>query len=282
MLSIIVPTDFSDNAYNALFYASRLFTNETCKIVLVHSYHKGSSKVLNRLDTSENEAVIKKIRATVYNQLEEVKHKIKRDSEGLDLEVELIYGSLPLHEIMNDLIFNREVNFVVMGTKGSTGWKEVFMGSQAVSVIKSIVPIPLFLIPENSNFKRFKNTVYATDFKKDTDKQNLKVIKRLINANRSRLHIAHIYNNSVILNTIEEPYMHFKKELQDIEYTTHWIASEKQMEEDLTQFCKEHDMNLLILMYHKYSFLQRILKTSRVEKISFHSDIPLLILPECV
>jgi nucleotide-binding universal stress UspA family protein len=282
MASIIVPTDFSDNAYNALFYASRIIPNEVCKISLVHSYGDQLSESLSRLDATVNDAIAKEIRAKVYDQLKMVKHKIILDCEGIAIVVEIFYGALPLNDIINDLIDNVEVDFVVMGTKGASGLKEVFMGSKAVSVIKNIHPIPLFLIPEKSAFKLPKNIVYATDLKNNYQKSQFAFLKKLIEEHQSNFHLAHVYHPSKAAPGVELNYTNLKNKLQDVSYTTHWIASDKDMEETLTPFCKSHDINLLVLRYHKYSFLKSILKTSFVEKASFHSDLPLLILPDSI
>ena len=282
MASIIVPTDFSDNAYNALFYASRLISSEVCKISLVHSYGDQLSEALSRLDNSVNDVIANEIRAKIYDQLEVVKHKIIRDCEGTALEVELFYGALALNDIINDLIDNMDVDFVVMGTKGASGLKEVFMGSQAVSVIKNIHPIPLFLIPEKSDFKLPKNSVYATDLKTDYQENELAFLKNIVKEQQSNFHLAHVYHPSKAAAGVELHYTNLKNRLQDVAYTTHWISSDKEMEETLTEFCKSHHINLLVLRYHKYSFLKSILKTSFVEKASFHLDLPLLILPDSI
>lgn len=282
MASIIVPTDFSENAYNALFYASRIIPNEVCKILLVHSYGDELSNALSRLDSRVNDAIANQIRAKTHEQLETLKHKIVRDCEGIALVIEFFYGALALNDIINDLIDNVDVDFIVMGTKGASGLKEVFMGSKAVSVIKNVAAIPLFLIPEKSEFKLPNNIVYATDLKNDDQEHQLTLLKKIIKQHQSNFHLAHVYHPSKAAPGVELHYTNLKNKLQDVSYSTHWISSDKEMEETLTEFCKSHDIDLLVLRYHKYSFLKSILKTSFVEKASFHSEIPLLILPDSI
>ncbi|WP_339685453.1 universal stress protein [uncultured Nonlabens sp.] len=282
MASIIVPTDFSDNAYNALFYASRLIPSEVSKILLVHSYGDQLSEALSRLDTRVNDAIANEMRAEVYDQLEIVKHKIIRDCEGKTLIVEFYYGALPLNDIINDLIENVDVDFVVMGTKGASGLKEIFIGSQAVKVVKSISPIPLFLIPEKADFMLPKNIVYAADLRNDYQRNQFVLLKKIIKEHQSNFHLAHVYHPSKAAPGVELHYTNLKNRLQEVAYTTHWIASDKEIEETLTEFCETHHINLLVIRYHKYSFLKSILKTSFVEKASFHIELPLLILPDSI
>lgn len=280
MASIIVPTDFSDNAYNALYYATRLFPDEPCKITLIHSFESQFSTSTSRIDIGKNEKLYDDFKSRADVALEEVKHKIIRDSKGLDLKVVCYTSATPLFKMVNQLIIKAEIDFVVMGTKGASGLKEVFIGSQAVSLIKKIKAIPLLLIPKNTDFLKPTTIAYATDLKIDYAQYPLEIIKEVVRAHKSQLHIAHIYNQKSPGNTVENNYKKLKHKLADIECNMHWISSEDSMEKALVNFMTKHQINLLVLMYHKYGFLKRILKKSFVEKVGFHSKVPLLILPD--
>lgn len=280
MASIIVPTDFSDNAYNALYYATRLFPDEPCKITLIHSFESQFSTSTSRIDIGRNEKIYDDFKSRADVQLEDVKHKIILDSEDIDLTVVLHSSATPLFKMVNQLIIKADTDFVVMGTKGASGLKEVFLGSQAVTLIKKIKPIPLFLIPKNTDFLKPTNIVYATDLKIDYAQYPLEIIKEVIRAHKAQLHIAHIYNQVSPGNTVENNYRKLKHKLVDTEYSMHWISSEEPMENALESFATKHGINLLVLMYHKYGFLKRVLKKSFVEKVGFHTQVPLLILPD--
>lgn len=282
MAAIIVPTDFSDNAYNALFYATRLFRNEVCKITLVHSFESQFSTSTSRIDIGRNEALYDTLEAETNKQFDKLKHRIILDSRDITLEIETVCNARPLYKMVNQIIIDKKIDFVAMGTKGASGLQKIFIGSQAVDLIKKIQPIPLFLVPQQSDFKEPKNIAFATDLKIDYSEYSLEIIKQVSRAYRSKLHIAHIYNQISTENTIESNYRKLKQKLDDVEYTTHWISSKKEMQETLNQFCSEHKIHLLVLMYHKYSFFKRLLRTSFVDKLSFESNIPLLIVPATI
>lgn len=280
MNTIIVPTDFSDHAYHALFYATRLLPADSCKVLLVHSYLEESSRRLSAINPVNNEQITEDLRATVQSRLEEVKSKIKKESPKMNLSIELMYGAQPLHEIINDLITNIDVQFVVMGTKGASGLKAVFIGSQAVRVVKEVAATPVFLIPEGAHKELPNKMVYAVDFKNNVSSKDMALIKKLIHTHDASLHIMHIHNSTTRENDIAPFYENLKNKLEPINFTTNWIASDDAVEEELKKYCELHDRNMLLLKYHKYGFLKGILKTSTVEKISFHASIPLLIFPD--
>lgn len=280
MATIIVPTDFSENAYNALFYATRLFPKEACKITLVHSFENEFSTSTSRIDIGKSEAVYKDLETTANKHLEEIKHTIFRDSEGIELHINTMCRAHKLHKIVNHLVSNMGADYVVMGTQGASGLKKVFLGSQAVKLIKKVKPIPVFLIPKKANFQKPKSIAYATDLTTDYTYYPLEIIKKVQKTHQSTLHITHIYNQVSPGNIVEHNYRKLKRTLEDIPYATHWISSEEPMQEALNRFCKAHNISLLTLMHHNYGFFKRLLKKSFVDTVSFHSEIPLLILPD--
>jgi nucleotide-binding universal stress UspA family protein len=278
--TIIVPTDFSDHAYHALFYATRLFPAESCKVLLVHSYLEESSRQLSAINPINNQQIQLDLRATIQSRLEAVTSRIKKESPKMNLSIECMYGALPLHQIINDLISNIDVQFVVMGTKGASGLEAVFIGSQAVRVLKEIAATPVFLIPEGAHKQVPDKMVYAVDFKNNLSSKDTALIKKLIYAQNAAMHIVHIHNSTTRENDIAPFYENLKKQLDPINFITNWIASDDAVEEELKQYCNLHNSNMLVLKYHKYGLLKGLLKTSTVEKISFHASIPLLIFPD--
>jgi hypothetical protein len=169
-----------------------------------------------------------------------------------------------------------------MGTKGATGLRSILIGSQAVSLIKNLNPAPLFLVPKNAEFKLLKNRAYATDLKDEYKEYDLTFLKELVKHKHANLHVVHVYNPSKTAAFEELHYEDLKIKLKDVPYTTHWMASEKKTEEVLTDFCKTHHINLLILRHHQFCFLKTILNTLLVETVSFRSKLPLLIFPVAV
>lgn len=279
MATILVPTDFSENAYNALFYATRLFPEEKCNIILVHSFEDQFSTSTSRVNIGRNDALYDNIEKEVNKQLEKVKDSITLDSATIKLNVDTYCSAQPLFKITNRLIKELEINYVVMGTQGASGLKKIFLGSQAVKLIKKITPIPLCLVPKNTDYVKPTNVAYATDLMSDYSQYSLEIIKEVLRAHTSKLQVVHIYNQTK-QDTLKTNYNRLKPKLEDVPYNTHWVSSKETLEEAISQFCDTQKINLLVLVYHKYKWLKRVLKTSLIEKVSFKSPVPLLILPD--
>ncbi|MAQ76379.1 MAG: hypothetical protein CL613_08615 [Aquimarina sp.] len=126
MKTILIPTDFSKNAYQALFYATQLFKNYQCHFILLNTFSVNTPVLTSRLNPSKGGELYKKLSVESDAKLTEVYHKIVRDTDGLDHSFETVSISQPLTETIEKTIRSKDIDLIVMGTKGATGAKEFF------------------------------------------------------------------------------------------------------------------------------------------------------------
>ena len=104
MKKILIPTDFSENAYAALFYVSKLFSDEALQITILHSFGEEVSKLTSRVDIGRSESIVEKL----YRQSDEdgkhVIHQIKLDSPQIAHNYEVISTPAPLSKTINTLV----------------------------------------------------------------------------------------------------------------------------------------------------------------------------------
>jgi nucleotide-binding universal stress UspA family protein len=277
MRYIAVPTDFSENAYNALLYATRLFPNETYTIVLVHSYEKEFSTSTSRIDIGRNEDLLLKIEKKVSKNFEKLLHEITRDTEELHISFETIMSGYPLFKCISKLQGEKSISLIVMGTKGASGLRQFFMGSQTISLIKKTRKLPILVVPEKANFIPPKVIALATDFKTPIYTHEIDTLKEIIHPNDAIIKITHIYDQKSPEHVFEANYKKTKDSLSGLEYTTHWLANTSKKEKVLDEFVQKMNVDLLVLTYHKYSLLKKLFKENIVENIGFHTAIPVLI-----
>ncbi|WP_299210159.1 universal stress protein [uncultured Dokdonia sp.] len=277
MRYIAVPTDFSENAYNALLYATRLFPNQEYTIILIHSYETEFSTSTSRIDIGRNEELYLEIEQRVSKNFEALTHKIARDTEGLHVSFETLMTGFPLFKCIYKLQEEKPVSLIVMGTKGATGIRQLFMGSQTIRLIKKIYKLPVIVVPENADFTPPKIIAIATDFKTAIHTHAITTLKDIATSNDAVIKITHIYDQKNPEDVFETNYKKIKKSLSDIEYTTHWLSNTSKKENVLNEFVKKMNVDLLVLTYHKHSMLQKLFKENIVENIGFHTSIPLLV-----
>ncbi len=159
MKRILVPTDFSDNAYDALYYATRLFKNESCQFYILNTSHDEEMHVLaSMIDTSDADVQIRK---EANERLIETLHSIVRDTEDFKHTFETILSSKKLLETIEDTVKEKSIDLIVMGTKGATGAKGFFVGSNTSNIIEKIKCCPVLAVPDEFNFEDTEKATFS-------------------------------------------------------------------------------------------------------------------------
>ena len=131
-----------------------------CKFTIVNTYEV-QTPIANTIGINYIDLFLKASEQSLEEVLEKFKKLIHHPNSSF--ETISIFGDLS--SSLNQLEEKSVFDYLVMGTKGASGIKEVFMGSNTVSVIKN-VNCPVICIPENVTYKVPKKIAFAADYKK--------------------------------------------------------------------------------------------------------------------
>lgn len=143
MKTILVPTDFSSNAYAAIRYAASLANLMGCRLHLLHTYvvlyagYDGENRTKKMLEQQETE---------VNEQMKPLLKKLQAEFPNIEVSGDCC-GGFVVDKIIST-ITEGSYSMVVMGTKGVTNIAEQLLGSTTSEVI-SRSPIPVLAVPEN-------------------------------------------------------------------------------------------------------------------------------------
>lgn len=180
MKKILVPTDFSKNAYAALFYVTKLFSDEALQITILHSFGEEVGKLTSRVDIGRSENIIEKLYRQSDEDGKQLVHKIKLDSSKVAHNFEVISTPATLSKTINKLVSTEGIDLVVMGSKGRTGAEEVLMGSTTIKITKTLEGCPLLIVPREVDFVIPTNIAFATDYNDFYQLSKLRPIVRLV------------------------------------------------------------------------------------------------------
>ena len=280
MTRILVPTDFSENAYGALLYATRLFKNQKCQFYILNTFEVKTPVLTGRMDTSKGETLYKKLSAKSKEGLAETCHSITRDTEDFNHSFEGLSVSKDLTETMKKTIINKNIDLVVMGTKGASGLASVFMGSNTVKTIQRIHDCPVLVIPDNYVYEKPEQIAFPTDFKRFYLENDLKPLIDIADLHDSYIRIFHI-NEEERFNEIQEHnYGMLKKQLDDFEHSIHWVAKGKQKTRLIQEFIEQLSIDMLVMVNYKHSLSENITHEPVIRRIGFHPSVPFLVIPD--
>ncbi len=279
MKNILIPTDFSDNAWNALVYGISFFKKTHCTFHIVH---------VNAIDTNvSGEAAMyiapdileDTILAESKEQLKELSKKIEQLPLNVkhEFHFKAIYGFLT--DQLKDLVKKKNIELIIMGTKGATGLQSVAMGSNTGNVITK-VPCTLMAVPEDATYEKIEEIGFPSDLNLSYDVRILDTIKDIILLKKSALRLLYVSSKGEELNAnqikIKNLLLDYYKET---ECTFHEVTG-KNIDESVQCFTESRNLDMLIMVAKNLNFLERILFRPTVEKISYHTKVPFLVIHE--
>lgn len=279
MKNILIPTDFSDNAWNALVYGISFFKKTHCTFHIVH---------VNAINTNASgeaamyvspEILESTILAESREQLKDLSHRIEQLPLNVkhEFHFKAIYGFLT--DQLKDLVKKKNIDLIIMGTKGASGLKSVSIGSNTGNVITK-VPCTLMAVPEDATYEKIEEIGFPSDLNLAYDVRILDTIKDIILLKKSALRLLYVSSKGEELNAnqikIKNLLLDYYKET---ECTFHEVTG-KHIDESVQCFTESRNLDMLIMVAKNLNFLERILFRPTVEKISYHTKVPFLVIHE--
>ena len=276
MNKILVPTDFSQNAANAVKFAYEFSKENNHKFSLLNIYN----------------FVIYDPNMPPEILADTIKQSSENSSDGLDFLINEFEKTYPdfknflVDKISEDGTIVDSIertardgnyDFIIMGTKGASGLEEVLIGSNAYSVL-SKSEIPVLVVPDKFQFKKLTKILYAVDL----TCSELPAIKKfresfdLKNRDITFLHLTEESDEKMGNN--EKKYLdEIKEALKDVSCKFEFAKCEN-VADAIEDFVSKLKIDLIVVSVKKRDFFENLFHKSISKKLACHTDIPLLAL----
>lgn len=276
MKKIIIPTDFSENAFISLKYAAELFKYQQSDFYILHAYADevySSEDSITAEIVETNKASVKK---ESNRRLEEIKYEIQSIYSNPKHNFHTVSAFGYLIDEVNDLAERENADLIITSTRGRTNDRQMTFGSNTLQIIK-YVQCPVLSIPENYQFSDPKNLLFPTNYLLPYQRRELKLVGEIARSFSAKVHMLHV--SRFMQETLRQ-----KSNKETIVEQLYNLSIDYHQEElmDKTEAIKkkieELDIDLLILVNSRHSYLENILYTSTIDKIGLNPKIPFLVL----
>lgn len=267
MRTILVPTDFSENAVNVLNYAIELAKKEGAKIVLLHVFHLEPSPHYMDIAYESNLAEEKWM-----NKLRSLQTKV---AHAGDIKTQLVTRmDLAVDGILAEAE-ERKADLIVMGTKGATGLKEVFMGSNASRVIEK-ANCPVLVVPEGAFYSHMKKITYATNYNK-IDVEAVRQLLEIAVPFSAQVNLLHVYEGDEA-EAKNEMTRFIREEGKKISYSnlSYELIKGEDVEKKLEEYLESGAADLMVVSTHKHDLRDRLFSSNTTKKLVCHAKVPVL------
>lgn len=281
MKNILVPTDFSDLAGQAIETAINLAKNTDTTIHLLHSV-----EILHVWDELSNYMDIGSGNQEGYSYMHVVKDKSKEKLEEFKKQVEdsgvkciiAVEDGKPYQSVEQYVEYN-DISLIVMGTKGTSGVAEMVLGSNAQKIIRNSV-CPVLTIKEGNKVGDFGTILLASDFHEDKANDNIDFVVNFgknFNSKIILLYIAtplNFLNEDELIKDIED--IAQKRNLKNYTVEVHKAES---AEEGISEYCLLNHPDVVAITTHGKGWLRKMFISNTTEYLANHLDTPLLSMP---
>jgi len=276
MRKILIPTDFSDNAMNAIQYALELFKYERSDFFIMHAYQDEIYADASLLNQETLDKVTQIISDKSQKQLENTLKKIKEISPNPRHIYNIISSNSMLIDEADKIVDDENIDIIVMGTRGETNDRKLTFGSHTLQVLK-YVQCPVLAIPENYKYTQPKHILFPTDYMIPYKRRELKLLCEMASPYRASIDMIYI-SKSDKFSLRQKDNREFIKEglcKNNLNFKT---INEKNITNAIYTYLKENKIDMLVMVNTRHSFLESILFQSIIDKMSLHIDIPFLAL----
>lgn len=271
MKRILVPTDFSKYSDEALKVATQIARKNNSEIILLHLLelpHQtsdimgGSGKSIPEIMFYKNKAI---------NKLE----KLMDDDclKGLNVSEAIEFKKVA--EGVIDASEKNNVDLIVMGSHGTSGFKELLVGSNAEKIVR-FSNIPVLVVKKGNDEFKARNFVFASDFSKETKKPFRKMIEfaKIFDSNLFLVMICTPNSFKTTLDA-EKIMRDFIANFEVENYSTH-IYNDTNIENGIVNFANSVDADLIGICTHGRTGLAHFYNGSIGEDIVNHAIKPVI------
>lgn len=275
MKTIIIPTDFSPIATNAMNYGVDMAKAINANIILLHVYQVPVSMT----DVPVVVVSVDELKKEAEERLTVLKASVEHITSGkLKVYTETRLGDVV--DELEDLCNKIKPVAVVMGTKGASGIERAMFGSITLTAIRHL-NWPVICVPPGKEFGQgIRKIGFACDFKKVIETTPIHLIKDFIKEFNAELHVLNVdYENRRFKPETPEQSLMLHTMLEDVNPSYHFIE-QKDIEGGINQFAEENNLDLIIAIPKKHKLLEGIFKPSSTKQLVFQSHIPVMCVHE--
>ena len=277
MKKILLPTDFSKNAYNAIKYAIELYKGEPCEFFIVHSYYLPGYDKNDLLSLEPTDERLNEVKGIAEKNMEALKVQVRFNDDNSDDKLHFLNEFGSFNDVLKKIVDKEDIKLIIIGTRGETDDKNAVLGSNAVNAMEKVRNCPVLAIPGDIIFKAPNEIVFPTNFKthyKEIELATLIEISRLTNAPIRILHVQKDKNlskeqleNKALLHQI----------LDATSFTNHELYN-LNLQEGVRCFAQSRESEMIAFINKKHNFFESVFSNPMVIDLGNNANVPVLAL----
>ncbi|REE07735.1 nucleotide-binding universal stress UspA family protein [Winogradskyella pacifica] len=275
---ILIPTDFSKNATKALRYAIELYKNDFCDFYLLNVFTAGGNIMEDLMNMEPGTELYETRKLDSENGLSKVYDMITMsdyDNPKHHFKTISVFNN-PL-EAIKDTVEKKDIEMIVMGTKGEISSIATAFGSTAIYVMEKVRNCPVIVVPLNAKSIMPKEIVFPTSYRTHYKRRELNYLIDIAKKTDATIIVLHISEGVELSKEQKENKKLLEEIFEGIKHKPHFL-SHNSVESAVNIFIESRDSDMVAFINKKHTFFGSILTDPLVKSISFHTKVPILVM----
>lgn len=271
-MTILLPTDFSEKSKNAAIHALRIFKNIPCTLYVMHAFPLTSI-------SSEEQDELNHLPPEFYKQFETFLYSIIDKRENVNHKFKVVFKRNFFIEAIREVIHERAINLIVMGTNGVSRTTGSVMGKYTEEVMKK-VKCPVLAISEKKQYQKPQRILFPTDYRIEYDAKTLATLLQIAQLTEAAIWVVELYNSDEAPSSAQqESKMALKKIFSSVKTTFFTCYTHHKDNTPCLIDTISNQTDMVAIVAKNLSIYQYFLnKDSAFKETYFSKQLPLLML----
>ncbi len=279
MTNILVPTDFSENSWNAMEYALAFFKYTKCNFYLLHVVQK-ITHVTDTHKISVNDFGGDMLPyADAKAKLKQLLEKIEKSSLKGNHRFFILAEQGDFIDNIRKQVADKNIDMIVMGTKGASGSQTLQVGRNTSDVITKVKCTAL-VVPHRATFKSLEEIAFPTDYNLFYPTSLLETISAIAGRLKSTVKIIYLTRTNEKLVADQQQNKDLLKDYFHGEKHSFHELTNKSIEVSVQNFIEENNIGLIAMAAKNIHFFQQLFFNTGGKNCAYHIRIPFLVLHE--
>ncbi|AGC75423.1 nucleotide-binding universal stress UspA family protein [Nonlabens dokdonensis] len=274
---ILIPTDFSLNAWNAIQYALKLYKNKECDFHILNTYSSSVPSKKDLVAAKADELSFQNEKTKSAKGLEEVLEKIQSTFNNEKHSFTTVSLQDDLLSAMKTIVEKRDIELVIMGTKGASNYRATVLGSNTINTMENLRVCPIVGVPYDAEEVSIKQIIFPTSFKTHYKRKELNHLVELAVLQAANICVLHVSSKENLSLNQKENKELLKECLEGASFTFQEVES-SHVADGIRKFVSKNDSDMIAFVNRKHSFFSTIFNKPLVQDLGMLSELPLFVM----
>jgi len=262
-----------------MIYALAIFKEVPCDFYVLNAFQVGTSGLGTKIGMANDTHFFNLLKEESEREVNKTLDQLHQISTNPDHHFHGLSIADNLVNAIGRTVYNKGMDYIIMGTKGASGLKEVFMGSNTYKIIREIDFCPIIAVPDDYQCTEGLRTILlVTGYEHLFESYELSPVVQLAEMFHAKIQMAHVTDGNLTKEQ-EHSKKTLKLKFKSVPIDFIEVKKETTVQNSIQKIIGDDQaIDLVAMINHDRGFFERLTREPVIKKIAFNSIVPFLVI----